>query len=107
MSALMNYLKKAGLVNEDTVDEEQAARQLQDSINEMLLAMSRHHAGSGCASMAGTMGALLNYLKKAGLVNEDTVDEEQACRQLQESINEMMLATARHHAGSAATSRGT
>jgi hypothetical protein len=46
----MNYLKKAGLVAEDTVDEEQAARQLQESISEMMLAMSRHHAGSGATS---------------------------------------------------------
>jgi hypothetical protein len=46
------------------------------------------------------MGALLDYLKKQGLVRSDTVDEEQACRQLEQSISEMMLATARHHAGS-------
>jgi hypothetical protein len=51
------------------------------------------------------MGALLNYLKKVGLVNADTVDEEQAARQLSESINEKMLAMARHHAGLSGGSR--
>jgi hypothetical protein len=45
MGALMNYLIHAGLVTADTVDEEAAVRQLLASINEMLLAMSRHHAG--------------------------------------------------------------
>jgi hypothetical protein len=45
------------------------------------------------------MGALLNYVTKAGLVNAGTVDEEQAVRQLQQSINEMVLGTSQHHAG--------
>jgi len=40
--------------------------------------------------MGFAMGALLNYLTKAELVTADTVDEEQAIRQLQTSINEMM-----------------
>jgi hypothetical protein len=39
------------------------------------------------------------------LVNSDTVDEEQAVRQLSESINEMMLATARHNAELSTSSR--
>jgi hypothetical protein len=51
------------------------------------------------------MGALLNYLKKQGLVHSDTVDEEQACHELSESINEMMLAMSRHHAGLSSGSR--
>jgi hypothetical protein len=45
------------------------------------------------------MGALLNYLIKSKLVTADTVDEEQAVRQLKASIKEMLVATARHHAG--------
>jgi hypothetical protein len=51
------------------------------------------------------MSALLNYLRESSLVSDHAEDDEAAVRELQNSISEMLLATARHRAGSGATSR--